>query len=182
MTKVMAAKHLLIPLIHRRLFANVNNAQEYPGSPQQTRERLPSWNDTQGPIRREGETMTAQTPARQFPSPEIQTPDLNFRMSDGASPVEGTNTGPTHMAVESLFFNTNVRTAFLVGQARGVVLLAGQQAGLSVTDYTPLQVKQGVTGYGSADKKQVQYMVKHLLGLSEIPKPDDVAQDMAISA
>ena len=88
---------------------------------------------------------------------------------------------PTHMAVESLFFNTNVRTAFLVGQARGVVLLAGQQAGLSVADYTPLQVKQGVTGYGSADKKQVQYMVKNLLGLSEIPKPDDVADALAVA-
>ncbi|MBD97300.1 MAG: crossover junction endodeoxyribonuclease RuvC [Candidatus Marinamargulisbacteria bacterium] len=88
---------------------------------------------------------------------------------------------PTHMAVESLFFNTNVRTAFLVGQARGIMLLAGQQAGLPVADYTPLQVKQGVTGYGGADKKQVQYMVQQLLRLPQIPKPDDVADALAVA-
>lgn len=88
---------------------------------------------------------------------------------------------PQVAAVESLFFQRNVRTAMSVGQARGVVLLAMQQAGLMVTDYTPNQVKQAVSGYGAADKQQMQTMVKTLLGLSELPKPDDAADALAIA-
>ncbi|ACL69983.1 crossover junction endodeoxyribonuclease RuvC [Halothermothrix orenii] len=88
---------------------------------------------------------------------------------------------PDQMAVEKLFFNKNVKTAIEVGQARGVILLAGSQARLKIYEYTPLQVKQAVAGYGRAHKSQVQRMVKALLNLNEIPKPDDVADALAIS-
>ncbi len=88
---------------------------------------------------------------------------------------------PDMMAVEQLFFNKNVRTALTVGQARGVVLLAGAEAGLDIIEYTPLQVKMAVVGYGRAEKRQVQEMVKILLCLNEIPKPDDAADALAIA-
>lgn len=88
---------------------------------------------------------------------------------------------PAHFAVEELFFNKNVRTALTVGQARGVILLAGAQAGLPVHEYTPLQVKQAVVGYGRAEKAQIQFMVKTILALPAIPKPDDVADALAIA-
>ena len=88
---------------------------------------------------------------------------------------------PDMMAVEQLFFNKNVRTALTVGQARGVVLLAGAEAGLDIMEYTPLQVKMAVVGYGRAEKKQVQEMVRMLLCLNEIPKPDDAADALAIA-
>ena len=88
---------------------------------------------------------------------------------------------PEQIAVEELFFNKNVKTAIRVGQARGVILLAGSQQGIEVAEYTPLQVKQAVVGYGRASKKQVQQMVKALLNLDEIPKPDDAADALAIS-
>jgi crossover junction endodeoxyribonuclease RuvC len=88
---------------------------------------------------------------------------------------------PDCMAVELLYFATNVTTAITVGQSRGVVLLAASEAGLEVGEYTPLQVKQAVTGYGKADKRQVQEMVKMILGLSGIPKPDDAADGLAIA-
>lgn len=88
---------------------------------------------------------------------------------------------PDFFAVEELFFNKNVRTALTVGQARGVILLAGAQSNLAVHEYTPLQVKQAVVGYGRADKSQIQFMVKTILGLSEVPKPDDVADALAIA-
>lgn len=89
------------------------------------------------------------------------------------------DTRPTEMAVEKLFFAQNVTTAMTVAQARGVVLLAGQQAGLKISEYTPLQIKQALTGYGRAEKKQMQEMVRVLLGLPEIPKPDDCADALA---
>ena len=88
---------------------------------------------------------------------------------------------PGTAAVEELFFNTNVKTALLVGQARGVIVLTAAQQGLPVYEYTPLQVKQGVAGYGRAEKKQVQIMVKTLLNLKEIPRPDDAADALAIA-
>jgi crossover junction endodeoxyribonuclease RuvC len=88
---------------------------------------------------------------------------------------------PDAMAIEKLFFNRNVTTAFTVGQARGVIVLAGVQAGLQVAEYTPLQVKQAVVGYGKAEKHQVQEMVKMLLKLSVVPKPDDVADALAVA-
>jgi crossover junction endodeoxyribonuclease RuvC len=86
---------------------------------------------------------------------------------------------PTEMAVEKLFFSRNVTTAMTVSQARGVVLLCGMQAGLKIHEYTPMQIKQAVTGYGKADKKQMQEMVKTILGLKATPKPDDAADALA---
>lgn len=88
---------------------------------------------------------------------------------------------PECAAVEELFFNSNAKTAILIGQARGVAILAAANSGLDVVEYTPLQVKQAVAGYGRADKGQVQRMVKLLLNLNEIPKPDDVADALAIA-
>ncbi|QQE77464.1 crossover junction endodeoxyribonuclease RuvC [Alicyclobacillus sp. SO9] len=88
---------------------------------------------------------------------------------------------PSVMVVEELFFNRNTTTAFTVGQARGVALLAGVESGLETQEYTPIQVKQAVVGYGRADKKQIQEMVRMLLGLTSIPKPDDAADALAIA-
>lgn len=88
---------------------------------------------------------------------------------------------PDTLAIEKLFFNRNVTTAFSVGQARGVIILAAAQRKLPVFEYTPLQVKQAVVGYGRAEKKQVQEMVKMFLKLSAIPKPDDVADALAVA-
>lgn len=88
-------------------------------------------------------------------------------------------TRPTEMAVEKLFFAQNVTTAMTVAQARGVVLLAGMQAGLKISEYTPLQIKQALTGYGRADKKQMQEMVRVILGLKSVPQPDDCADALA---
>lgn len=88
-------------------------------------------------------------------------------------------TKPRILSVEKLFFAQNVTTAISVAQARGVVLLCGQQAGLDIFEYTPLQIKQALTGYGRADKKQMQEMVRVILQLKEQPKPDDCADALA---
>ena len=88
---------------------------------------------------------------------------------------------PTAAAVEELFFSKNVRTALSVGQARGVALLAAANAGLPIHEYTPLQVKQAITGYGRATKDQVQQMVKMLLALDCVPQPDDAADAIAVA-
>ena len=88
---------------------------------------------------------------------------------------------PTAAAVEELFFSRNVRTAMSVGQARGVVLLALADAGLDVAEYTPLAIKQAVTGYGNADKAQMQEMVRLLLRLEKVPRPDDAADALAVA-
>jgi len=88
---------------------------------------------------------------------------------------------PDEMAVEKLFFCKNIRTALQVGEARGAILTAAAESTLPVFEYTPLQVKQAVAGYGRADKKQVQEMVRILLKLPEIPKPDDTADALAIA-
>lgn len=88
---------------------------------------------------------------------------------------------PEDLAMEELFFNKNVKTAIKVGQARGVQILCAKNKGLDIYEYTPLQVKQAVVGYGRAEKSQVQEMVKVLLNLKEIPKPDDVADALAVA-
>ena len=88
---------------------------------------------------------------------------------------------PESGAVEKLFFQRNVRTAISVGQARGVVLLTMAQSGLAVGEYTPLEVKQAVVGYGAADKNQVQQMIRSLLDLPDIPRPDDAADALAVA-
>ena len=88
---------------------------------------------------------------------------------------------PTDAVVEKLFFSKNVRTALSVGQARGVALLAAAQAGLTIHEYTPLQIKQAVVGYGRAEKQQIQQMVKMLLQLDFVPQPDDAADALAVA-
>lgn len=88
---------------------------------------------------------------------------------------------PDALSIEELFFNTNAKTAFVVGQARGVILLAAQKNNLSIAIYTPLQVKSAVTGYGRAQKDQIGKMVKTILNLKEIPKPDDTADALAVA-
>jgi len=89
------------------------------------------------------------------------------------------STKPDTMAIEKLFFSQNVTTAMSVSHARGVAMLAGRKGKLSIAEYTPLQIKQTVTGYGKADKKQVQEMVRIQLGLNKIPEPDDCADALA---
>jgi crossover junction endodeoxyribonuclease RuvC len=88
---------------------------------------------------------------------------------------------PDVLAIEKLYFNTNTTTAFAVSQARGVILLAAEMANLEVFEYTPLQVKQSIVGYGQAEKKQIQMMVRVLLNLKEYPKPDDVADALGVA-
>ncbi|MCL2052914.1 MAG: crossover junction endodeoxyribonuclease RuvC [Oscillospiraceae bacterium] len=88
---------------------------------------------------------------------------------------------PDFMSIEKLFFNTNHKTAIDVSQARGVILVAAANAGIPVYEYTPLQVKQSVVGYGRAEKLQVTEMVRQILSLNEIPRPDDAADALAIA-
>ena len=88
---------------------------------------------------------------------------------------------PDVMAIEQLFFARNVTTAITVGQARGVILLAAAEAGLEIHEFTPLEVKLAVTGQGRATKEQVGYMVKMLLSLDDVPRPDDVADALAVA-
>jgi len=88
---------------------------------------------------------------------------------------------PSNVAMEQLFFSKNVKTAFQVGQARGVIILAAAQNGLEVFEYSPLEIKKAITGYGQADKKQMQSLVKSILQLKEIPKPDDAADALAVA-
>lgn len=88
---------------------------------------------------------------------------------------------PDAVAVEELFFTNNVTTGIAVAQARGVILLACAQRGLIPAEYTPMQVKQGVVGYGKAEKKQVMEMTRSLLGLKAVPKPDDAADALAVA-
>lgn len=86
---------------------------------------------------------------------------------------------PQSMSIEKLFFAQNVTTAISVSHARGVAMLCGAKAGLKIAEYTPLQIKQTISGYGKADKKQVQEMVRIQLGLKDVPKPDDCADALA---
>jgi crossover junction endodeoxyribonuclease RuvC len=88
---------------------------------------------------------------------------------------------PDEFGIEELFFNTNAKTAFIVGQARGVILLAAAQKNINIGIYTPLQVKIALTGYGRAEKTQVGKMVKAMLNLKEIPKPDDITDALAVA-
>ncbi|MDE6189433.1 MAG: crossover junction endodeoxyribonuclease RuvC [Clostridia bacterium] len=88
---------------------------------------------------------------------------------------------PDCIAIEELFFNTNITTGINVAQARGVILLACNQSNLKMYEYTPLQIKQALTGYGKAEKKQIQFMVTRLLNLKAVPKPDDAADGLAVA-
>lgn len=88
---------------------------------------------------------------------------------------------PEVVAVERLFFGQNTKTAMAVGQSRGIVLLAAAESGVKIAEYTPLEVKLAITGYGKAEKKQVQQMVRVMLRLEDIPKPDDAADALAVA-
>ena len=88
---------------------------------------------------------------------------------------------PTEMSIEELFFNTNQKTAIAVAEARGAILLAAKKNRLNIAEYTPIQVKLAVTGYGRADKHQMQMMVKTFLRLEKIPRPDDAADALAVA-
>ena len=88
---------------------------------------------------------------------------------------------PDAIAVEELFFSNNITTGIAVAHGRGIILLSGYQAGLQIYEYTPLQVKQAVVGYGRADKKQVMDMVRRILSLQAVPRPDDAADAVAIA-
>lgn len=113
-----------------------------------------------------------RTPAKQDDAVRLLT--IFEEISDVISTSQ-----PQVMAVEKLYFAKNVTTAMTVAQARGVVLLAGKQAGLEIYEYTPLQIKQALTSYGRAEKHQVQEMVRVILGLDEVPRPDDCADALA---
>lgn len=111
---------------------------------------------------------------------EISTPDrLNIIFNRLNEIIKQYN--PEDMAIEELFYNKNVKTVISIGQARGVEVLSGISNGLQIYEYTPLQIKQAVVGYGRAEKKQIQNMVKFILGLNEIPKPDDAADALAVA-
>ncbi len=110
--------------------------------------------------------------------PHTPLPDRLEEIYDGLTQIIA-ETNPEVMAIEKLFFNQNITTAMSVSHARGVAMLTGQQAKLRIEEYTPLQIKQTMTGYGRADKKQMQEMVRMQLGLSEAPKPDDCADALA---
>ncbi len=133
-----------------------------------------------GVVRQEGNRLRyVQHGAITTPS-DWEMPRRLGRLFDGVTElVRGYR--PEAVAIEELFFNTNTTTAITVGQARGVAILAAYKAGIEVAEYTPLQVKQAITSYGRADKRQVQEMVKALLNLREIPKPDDAADGLAIA-
>jgi crossover junction endodeoxyribonuclease RuvC len=113
-------------------------------------------------------------------SPDAAMPDRLRAAYDAVTGLVATH-APTVMAVERLFFSRNVQTAFAVGQARGVVLLAASQAGVAVVEATPNEVKSAIAGYGAADKEQVQRMVQVVLGMDAPPSPDDAADALAIA-
>lgn len=113
-------------------------------------------------------------------TPRIATPD-RLRLIHEAVVALVDQHQPDHLATERLLFTANKTTAFDVSKALGVVLLASSEKGLPWTEYSPPEIKQAVTGEGRADKKQIQFMVTRLLGLKETPKPDDVADALAIA-
>lgn len=112
--------------------------------------------------------------------PKMELPIRLLRIHEGVAELIH-KYQPDAMAVEELFFNQNAKTFFSVSQARGAVILTGAQCGLEVFEYTPLQVKQAVVGYGRAEKKQVQEMVKRILAMDHIVKPDDAADALAVA-
>ncbi len=112
-------------------------------------------------------------------SPDMELPDRLKKIYEDLH-VLFEKYKPDAVAIEELFFSRNVTTALMVGHARGAAVVAAAKANLEIYEYTPLQVKQGVVGYGRADKKQVQIMVKTLLNMKDIPRPDDAADALAV--
>ncbi|MDQ3659020.1 MAG: crossover junction endodeoxyribonuclease RuvC [Actinomycetota bacterium] len=133
-----------------------------------------------GVVRQEGNRLRYVQHGAITTPPDWEMPRRLGRLFDGVTEL-ARGYRPGTVAVEELFFNTNVSTAITVGQARGVAMLAAYRAGIEVAEYTPLQVKQAITSYGRADKRQVQEMVRALLNLREIPRPDDAADGLAIA-
>ena len=109
---------------------------------------------------------------------KMEMPERLVALYDGLTEIIQTYK-PDEASIEELFFNNNAKTAILVGEARGVAVLACAKQGLKISEYTPLQIKQALVGYGRADKKQVQAMVKAILNLETVPKPDDTADALA---
>jgi len=128
--------------------------------------------DVHGPNMQLVDAGVIRTPVREDDAIRLQT--IYEELTDII-----TSSKPSWMAVEKLFFLRNVTTAMTVAQARGVVLLCGQQNGLCLAEYTPLQIKQAITGYGRAEKKQIQEMVRIILKLDKAPQPDDCADALA---
>ena len=112
--------------------------------------------------------------------PPVPMPDRLLEIFEGLCELID-ELEPDAMAVEELFFSSNVTTAISVGQARGVILLAGAQARIPIAEYKPMQIKLALTGYGGADKRQVQDMLRMILSLDSIPRPDDAADAIAIA-
>jgi len=133
-----------------------------------------------GIIKYEGNRFTPINYGAITTSSKLAMPKRLGILHEGLSEIINTYK-PDAFAVEELFFNKNVKTALIVGHARGVILLTAYQFNIDIFEYTPLQVKQAVVGYGRAEKMQVQQMVKVLLNLNSIPKPDDVADALAIA-
>lgn len=133
-----------------------------------------------GVIKEEGNKITALTYGSIVTSPKDSTEErlviLNQELEKIIKEFK-----PDRVAIEELFFNKNVKTALVVGHARGVVLLTVKKMNLPLAHYTPLQVKQAVSTYGKAPKLQVQKMVKLILGLKELPTPDDAADALAVA-
>lgn len=126
---------------------------------------------------KDGKAILVDAGVIRTPAKEDDAARLNIIFDELTNIIAQTK--PQQMAVEKLFFAQNVTTAMAVSQARGVALLTGVQAGLEIAEYTPLQIKQALTGYGRADKKQMQEMVRVVLGLKDVPKPDDCADALA---
>ncbi len=133
-----------------------------------------------GIIRKEENIITPVSYGCIRTSPEKQTPERLLEIYTGISALFE-KYSPEAVAVERLFFNTNVTNAMSVSEARGVVFLAAQQKHIPVFEYTPAQVKQAITGSGRADKRQMQEMIKRLLKLEELPRPDDAADGLSIA-
>ena len=112
--------------------------------------------------------------------PDEPMPDRLVTLYDGVQELLS-EFRPDALAIEQLFFARNVTTAITVGQARGVVILAAAQSGVAVAEYTPSEIKQAVTGYGKADKPQIQEMVRMILHLNTVPQPDDAADALAVA-
>ncbi|MBQ9625418.1 MAG: crossover junction endodeoxyribonuclease RuvC [Clostridia bacterium] len=115
-----------------------------------------------------------------YTTPDMSMPERLDKVYDGVVELIETYK-PEVISIEELFFAKNAKTAINVAHARGVMLLACRKKGVKMLEFTPRQVKQAVAGYGAGDKKQIQYMVKVLLNLKEIPKPDDAADGLALA-
>lgn len=133
-----------------------------------------------GVIRKEKDRVTPVSYGCIRTSPEKQNPQRLLEIYNELNLLFG-KYAPSEIAVEKLFFTNNITSAMGVSEARGVIFLAAQQRNIPVTEYTPKQVKQSITGSGTADKKQMQDMIKRILGLDEIPKPDDAADGLSIA-